>query len=91
MPHFQEVYSEQGGKFELVAINVSMGRKDPQAYFEQRGFTFKSALDDGSAAKTYGVGGIPHTVFIDRNGNKVDEVIGGMDKAEFEAKLASIL
>jgi thiol-disulfide isomerase/thioredoxin len=91
LPHFQEVYSERPGQFELVVINVPMGRENPQAFFEKNGYTFTGVLDDGKAAEAYGVGGIPHTVFIDRRGNKVDEVVGGMDKAEFEAKLASIL
>ena len=91
MPHFQEVYEAHAGQFEIVAINLNAGRQDPAGFWNSKGYSFPAALDDGSAAEMFKVGGIPHTVFYDSNGNKVDEVVGGMEKAEFEAKLQGIL
>lgn len=48
----------------------------------------KAAVDP---AELYKVEGVPTTVFIDRKGNVVDTVVGGMEKDAFEEKLAQIL
>lgn len=57
---------------------------------QQNGYTFPWVHDvDGGPA--YGVSGIPHTFFIDAQGNLVDEQLGSMSHATFEEKLQKIL
>jgi peroxiredoxin len=91
LPDFQQVYSERPGQFVLLAVAVSSSG-DPAPVAKEEGFTFDVAWDKGGAgADLYGVRGIPMSLFIDRDGRIVDKVIGGMDKATFEASLAKIL
>jgi thioredoxin-related protein len=52
------------------------------------GWTF-GQVDE--AMKLYQVQAYPTTSFIDRKGNVVDKIEGGMDKAAFEEELAKIL
>ena len=51
-------------------------------------WTFGSSDD---AMQLYGVKALPTTVFIDKSGNIVETVVGGMDHATFEGKLAPLL
>ncbi len=88
LPHFQEVYHSKRGQFELVAIDA--GSNDGPGFVRQHGYDFvfgKSA----DAPRLYKVEGIPVTVFISRSGEVVDQVVGGMEKADFESSLAKIL
>ncbi len=89
LPHFEEAWQAKGGQFNLVAIAVSSA-KDPRGYVAEQGYTMPFAVD-GNGASTYSVTGIPVTLFIDRDGNVVEQVVGGMDKATFETNLAKIL
>jgi thiol-disulfide isomerase/thioredoxin len=89
LPHFEEVWQEKGGQFDMVAIAVESA-KDPQAFWAENGFTIPMATDV-SGAQTYQVQGIPTTLFINKDGMLVDKIVGGIDKATFEAHLAKIL
>jgi thiol-disulfide isomerase/thioredoxin len=89
MPDFQAVYTERAGQFQLLGI-AAESSKDAAGFVKQNGYTWtfgKSA--DAFAA--YQVRGIPTTLFVDRSGRVVDQHVGGMDRATFEAKLARIL
>ena len=63
---------------------------DPAGFMKQNGYTFPWVHDVDGGSK-FGVNGIPHTFFIDAQGNLVDQQLGSMDHAAFEAKLAKIL
>jgi hypothetical protein len=85
------VVNERPGQFVLLAVSVSSAT-DPEGFVKEHGYTFTFAKDNGNvAADLYGVRGIPLTLFINRQGQIVDKVVGGMDKAQFEEKLAKIL
>jgi len=44
--------------------------KDQTAFLEKFGYTFRSLVDAGEKVKNlYGVGGIPVTILIDKDGN----------------------
>jgi thiol-disulfide isomerase/thioredoxin len=89
LPSFQRIYEKYGGQFEILAIAVD-DRGNPADYFRSNGFTFKSGQDIDGAAKYVG-SGIPVTVFIDRNGNKINSHLGMMTEQQFEAELKKIL
>jgi hypothetical protein len=62
----------------------------PEAFAKDNGYTFTFGKAP-EAFELYKIEGIPVTVFIDRQGNVSEKVVGGMGKADFEAKLAKIL
>ena len=63
---------------------------DPDGFWQRSGYTFPMVHDKDGGPK-FGVQGIPHTLFIDAEGNLVDQQVGMIDQAAFEAKLAGIL
>jgi peroxiredoxin len=89
LPHFEEAWKAKGTQYTMVAIAVASASK-PQEFVKQQGYTMPFAIDK-NGADTYGVTGIPMTLFIDRSGSIVQKVVGGMDKETFEANLAKIL
>jgi thiol-disulfide isomerase/thioredoxin len=89
LPHFEEAWKAKGTQFNLIAIAVKDAQK-PREFVQQQGWTMPFAIDV-SGAQTYGVTGIPMTLFIDKSGNIVEKVVGGMDKDTFEKNLARIL
>jgi len=90
LPEFDAVYAQRRGQFVLLAVAVQSA-KDPQGFVKQNGYKLDFATDSGGGADLYGVQGIPTSLFIDRKGRVVDQVVGGMDRAEFEQHLAGIL
>lgn len=48
-------------------------------------------VHDVNGGTKFGVSGIPHTFFIDAEGNLVDQQVGMMGHDEFEAKLAKLI
>jgi len=46
---------------------------------------------DPEAARTYGVGGVPHTFIIDREGKITASLVGARPKAELEAEIRKVL
>jgi hypothetical protein len=83
------VYEAHPNQFTMLAIAVDT-QQDPISYARSHGFKFDVGLDvDGG--KTYGVTGIPTTLFIDRQGNLIATKVGGMGKDEIESELTKIL
>lgn len=75
----------------MLAVSAP-NSKDAPGFVAEHGYTFDFGIDTtGDALQQYGVRGIPHTLFIDRHGRIVDQKIGGMERAEFEERLAKIL
>ena len=91
-PAFQEVYNKLGGEFTLLAIAAD-DRLNPQGVVTDNKYTWDFAFSPQMAelGQHYGFTGIPTTLFIDRNGNVVDQHSGGMDAADFESRLSKIL
>jgi len=89
LPAFQEIYGKHQGEFELLSVAVDE-RNDPRKLVQQNGYDWLFALSEG-AARDYGVSAIPTTLFIDRNGQIIDQAIGGLSASEFESKLVKIL
>jgi hypothetical protein len=88
---------EHKGEFVLVSI-ADPSSNDPAAWVKQNPYPWTFGTGDAPAggkagagpSELYKVEGVPHTFFIDRKGNIVDEA-GAMDKAAFAEKLAKIL
>jgi thiol-disulfide isomerase/thioredoxin len=89
LPDFQAVYTERKGAFQLVGIAADSS-KDAEGFVKQNGYNW-TFCKSKEAYDLYQVQGIPTTLFVNSSGRIVDKVVGGMEKAEFEAKLAKIL
>ena len=73
MPHFQEAWEEYGEEINFLIVNLSayMGdtREKADAVIEEGGYTFPVYYDtSGNAVDTYGIRGIPMTLFVDEDG-----------------------
>ena len=88
-PAFEETYQAYKGQFELLAGSVP-NSNDAVGFWNQNGYSFPMVIDVDGGPK-FGVQPIPHTFFLDAQGNIVDQQVGMMEKAEFEAMLKKIL
>jgi peroxiredoxin len=61
-----------------------------KAKAEELGLTYPTGAN-AEAAHTYGVGGVPHTFFVDREGKITASLVGARPKAELEAEVRKIL
>jgi thiol-disulfide isomerase/thioredoxin len=89
LPEFQAVYNEHHGEFEILGI-AAESSKDAEGFVKQNGYTWTFGRAAGGF-DAYQVRGIPTTLFVNSDGYVIDQVVGGMDRATFEAKLAKIL
>lgn len=89
MPDFQAVYTERAGQFAMLGIAAESSR-DAEGFVKQHGYSWTFGKSP-EAFEAYQVRGIPTTLFVNRRGLVVDQQVGGMDRATFEAKLAKIV
>lgn len=93
-PAMQEVFNEKSGQFRMISVCVDQ-RDNPPGFVRANGYTWEFVYDNSdrqhSGSTVYGVRGIPHTLFINRRGELVEEHTGAMSKADFERLLAKIL
>ena len=73
MPHFQAAFDTYGEEIHFLMVNLTsfMGdtREKADAVIEEGGYTFPVYYDTtGNAVDTYGIRGIPMTLFIDAEG-----------------------
>lgn len=64
---------------------------DPKGFVQKNGYNWTFASSPVDVYSVYKLQGVPTTLFIDRTGKLVETVVGGMEKADFEARLAKIL
>ena len=73
MPHFEQAYTTYGEDINFLMVNLTsyMGdtREKADALIEDGGYTFPIYYDtSGNAVNTYGIRGVPMTLFIDADG-----------------------
>jgi thioredoxin-related protein len=88
LPHFKEVQAQFGQQ--VTFVNISDSSDDPQKVVTEGGYGWTFG-DSAEAPKAYNVQGYPTTVFINREGNVVDTVLGGMGKDQLVAKVQGLL
>lgn len=89
LPEIQKLVNAHKGEFVMLNVAVD-NEQDPVGYWKQNGYTWNLGLDvDGSS--TYGVTGIPVTLFIDRQGNISQRFDGAVPPEQFSAALGKIL
>ena len=86
MPEFQEFYEETKDRVTLVGIDVGpfvgLGSRDDAAdLLMELGVTYPAGFpEDGSVLRSYGVLGMPTTVFIDSEGGVFRKWTGPLDR-----------
>ncbi|MFM1652768.1 thiol-disulfide oxidoreductase ResA [Brevibacillus sp. B_LB10_24] len=93
MPDLEKEYGKWKDKG-LVVVGVNIGETPliVNQFVEPRGLTFPILLDaKNEITKLYNIGPIPTSFFIDANGKVVDKVVGQMNEAIIESKVAKIL
>ena len=71
MPSIEALYREMMGNddFRMVTILYRDSAENAFEYMKSRGYTFPVYIDpNGSAARDYGVTGVPETYIIDKQG-----------------------
>ena len=73
MPHFEEAYTTYGEEINFLMVNLTsyMGdsRERADTLIADNGYTFPIYYDtSGNAVSTYGIRGVPMTLFIDADG-----------------------
>lgn len=95
MPHLQKLQEQfRDQPVTILGLNSDYALSDEKlaAWMEKRRFTFGTLrLAEGTSTfQDYGVGGIPHTVLIDRNGVVQDVTVGFMGDEHGELLSARI-
>jgi len=89
MPSIESLAKEMLGneKFQMVTILYKDSYQDGAAYMKQNGYTFPVYSDNaGTAARHFGVTGVPETYVIDKKGTLRKRVIGPADWYSQDAK-----
>jgi peroxiredoxin len=92
MPHMDKQYQlmkDQG--IEILAINIQQSELEVSTFTKRLGLTFPILLDlDKSVTNRYGVGQLPSSFFIDKNGIVLSKVAGPMNERRIHQQLQLI-
>lgn len=93
MPWFMEFQDKYRGKG-LVVIGVSMdddGWKSVTPFVQEKKVNYRVVIDDKKMSAEYGLGAMPMTVLIDRDGRIADKYEGVVDREACEKQIRSLL
>lgn len=97
MPYFQEAsenFSEDQVK--ILMINMTDGRNETKEsamqYMKNNNYTMKLLLDiDQEVAREFRVSGIPRTIFIDKDGYIIQDMVGKIDAKTLNTKIEELV
>ncbi|MGQ9555230.1 MAG: TlpA family protein disulfide reductase [Anaerolineae bacterium] len=72
----------------ILGVNINESAEIVSRYMDELGLTFAMFLDDGNAANTYGVNGIPASFFIGSDGRIFARTVGPLSLSRIRAYLA---
>lgn len=95
-PAFEDVYNKYGNDVEFMMINLTDGYQETissaKSFIDEQNYTFPVYYDTTmSASNAYGVFSIPKTLFIDKNGNIVQNRTGTISQDTLEQNIESLL
>ena len=70
MPEMEKLYQAYREKgLVVLAVSLDHGPRAPREFIRQKGLSYPAILDEGfKVAQSYGVRGLPTSIFIDRKG-----------------------
>lgn len=85
LPHTQTIYKHLGDKVHVLAVNLQEDPETIREFLRENRYTFPVLLDtQGTAARAYGVEGIPTFVLIDEEGYICWVKVGASQEMERE-------
>lgn len=92
MPYMNELYSSYKEKgVEILALNADETEIAVKNFADQYTLAFPIAIDKGQEIlNTYGVGPLPTTFLIDKNGKVIRKITGTQTKEQIEGYLREI-
>ena len=95
MPAFQKMWEKYGEEITFLMVNETDGERErmdtAQAYVDENGYKMDFFFDlDQDAAYTYYLMYLPRTLFIDAQGNLVQDQVGQMTESELEHKIEKL-
>lgn len=95
MPAIQATYEAHKAEgFVVLGINMTYqdNRKNAEAFAEEYGITFPILLDEtGEVTESYGVLGVPTSVFINRDRVIVNTYIGAMTEQQLDTFIQELM
>lgn len=95
MPAFEEAYKKYGDDVVFMMVNMTAGDETvarAKAFIADAGYTFPVYFDEnGDAAATYRVSGLPMTLFIKRDGSLYTSYTGTLYKDPLEDYIERLL
>ncbi len=77
-----------GDKVQFVGVVFQDDENKIKSFLQQRGWAYPTLVDQaGKTAIAYGVGGVPETYFLDKNGTIVAKFTGPMSADDIQANL----
>ena len=81
-----------GGRVQFVGVVFQDDEEKIKDFLRQRGWAYPTLVDDqGKTAIAYGIGGVPETFFIHRQGKIVAKVDGAMSPEMLQANLQKVM
>lgn len=95
-PAFEDAFNKYGNDVEFMMINLTDGYQETissaKSFIDEQNYTFPVYYDTTmSASNAYGVFSIPKTLFIDKNGNIVQNRTGTISQDTLEQNIESLL
>jgi peroxiredoxin len=92
MPYMNELYDEYKAKgVEIVALNADETNLAVKTFINQYQLKFPVAIDKGQQIlNTYGVGPLPTTFLINKDGQVIKQITGTQTKEQIEGYLKEI-
>jgi cytochrome c biogenesis protein CcmG/thiol:disulfide interchange protein DsbE len=87
-PVLTQVAQTTGGQVQFVGVVFQDEESKITGFLRQRGWAYPTLVDDrGKTAIAYGVGGVPETFFLDKNGKIVSKYVGPMSVADLQTNI----
>lgn len=92
MPRLERAYTQAGDKVAFVGIDTHDTRAAALAFMRQTRVTYPSAFDPaGSAAATYGLFGLPTSVFVLPDGRILERHVGELSPQFLQDAMAQLV
>jgi len=87
-----KIIKHYGDKVLVIDIDIREAPKTVVEHYRKHGFKAKLLLDiDGSVSKAFGVGGIPHTLIVGRDGTIATTLVGARPATALKPILDKLL
>ena len=96
LPHFQNAYQKYSGDIEFLMINMTDGIAETSEgtlqFMQDNNYSFPIYFDSlGQATNAYEIYSIPRTLFINEDGEIINDITGMLNESILENNLSNLL